>query len=102
MAKEKDDVVLLQPSKWMVPSSAAFLSNQVTEQIPQHTVNTTHLPKLEDYCQTTLWEVPSMLSQVHAPLVLIAAWEKELVSHPDQERTSYLLNSLRNGFCSVD
>ena len=30
---------------------------------------------------------------------MIGAWEKELVSHPDQERVLYLLNDLRNGFC---
>ena len=59
--------------------------------------NVVHLLRLEECCRTTLWEVPSMLSQVHTPLV-IGAWEKELVSHPDQERASYLLNSLRNGF----
>ena len=29
---------------------------------------------------------------------MIGAWDKELVSHPDQERASYLLNGLRNGF----
>ena len=93
-------MVLLRPSKWLpleVPWSAALLSNQVTEQVPQHTVNTAHLLKLEDCCRTIQWEVPSILSQVHTPLV-IGAWEKELVSHPDQERASYLLNGLRNGF----
>lgn len=98
-AQEKD-VVLLRPSKWLpleVPWSAALLANQMAEQVPQQTGNTAHLLRLEECCQTTPWEVPSMLSQVHTPLV-IGAWEKELVSHPDQERASYLLNGLRNGF----
>ena len=71
--------------------------NQMAEQVPQHTGNAAHLLRLEECCQTTLWEVPNMLFQVHTPLV-IGAWEKELVSHPDQERASYLLNGLRNGF----
>ena len=55
------------------------------------------LTKAGRLLSTTSWVVPGRLSQVHTPL-MIGAWEKELASHPDQERVSYLLNGLRNGF----
>ncbi len=94
------ETALLRPSRWLpseVPWSAAAQAKFASERGLEGPPDTANLLQLEACLPPVEHRVPAMLAPVHTPL-FIPAWERELATHPDRDRVSYLLNGLRNGF----